>query len=181
MFKKIAALAGALLLSTSAVQAADYKVEFTLSSFGAVAPGMETAPFSNAFGSVIFSAPTLNSDWDKLKAFSLTIGDVSYTMAETELVNYYYGVSMGGLVNSSPITLSETNDFFLLFYPGEQRASLNYSSVAAPGYWYGETQDVRFTELAVSAVPEAETYVMLLAGLGMLGALARRRRSTSTR
>ena len=44
MFKKIAALAGALLLSTSAVQAADYKVEFTLSGFGAVAPGMETAP-----------------------------------------------------------------------------------------------------------------------------------------
>ena len=39
------------------------------------------------------------------------------------------------------------------------------------------TSQVRFDNVAVSAVPEPETYAMLLAGLALMGGIARRRRA----
>ena len=43
---------------------------------------------------------------------------------------------------------------------------------------YGEIHQQAFTGL-ISSVPEPETYAMLLAGLGLVGAVSRRRRSNS--
>ena len=44
-------------------------------------------------------------------------------------------------------------------------------------YWHGLT--VGYEALAVAAVPEPETYAMMLAGLGLLGLAARRRKQKS--
>lgn len=45
--------------------------------------------------------------------------------------------------------------------------------------WYEDSSDqaLAVNDLKVEAVPEPETYAMLLAGLGALGAIARRRKS----
>lgn len=54
-------------------------------------------------------------------------------------------------------------------------------TVPDPEYWHGFTFGIRTTERLeptppVAAVPEPETYAMLMAGLGVLGAVARRRK-----
>jgi hypothetical protein len=40
----------------------------------------------------------------------------------------------------------------------------------------GEGDYAKFDNVMVTAVPEAETYAMVLAGLGLVGFMARRRR-----
>jgi hypothetical protein len=55
-------------------------------------------------------------------------------------------------------------------------------TVPDPEYWHGFTFGIRTTEALeptpppVAAIPEPETYAMMLAGLGLLGLTARRRR-----
>jgi hypothetical protein len=41
---------------------------------------------------------------------------------------------------------------------------------------YNSTSELRIDNISVSAVPEPESYAMLLAGLGLMGAIARKRR-----
>ncbi len=49
-----------------------------------------------------------------------------------------------------------------------------------PGYMYGFTDfDVAVDNISVSAVPEPGTYAMLAAGLGLIGVVARRRKSAA--
>jgi hypothetical protein len=64
-----------------------------------------------------------------------------------------------------------------------ERISTNYFSgtlyrmVVSGGEWYDiSTASLSYTPL--NAVPEPETYAMLLAGLGLIGVVARRRRKT---
>ena len=176
MLKNMMAIASAFLFSISAAQAADYKVEFSVSGFGPVAPGMTPAPFNSAFGTAIFSAASPDATWEVLKSFNLTIGNTSYTLADAELGAYPYGNSIGGIPDTWEYLQPGANDFFVIFAPGGQGATLNYSSAARPGFWTAASQSVTFTELAVSSVPELETSAMLLAGLALTGAMARRRR-----
>jgi hypothetical protein len=46
----------------------------------------------------------------------------------------------------------------------------------APGDLVSINEDYRLRLSGVSVVPEPETYAMLLAGLGLVGAMARRRK-----
>lgn len=57
-----------------------------------------------------------------------------------------------------------------LTHPGSHSDLYTFESVRSGG-------DVTFTLTAVHAVPEPEAYAMMLAGLGLVGAAARRRRS----
>lgn len=176
MFKKIAATAGVFLLASSLAHAGDYKVDFALNGFQPSEWGVGPSPFESAAGSFIFSASSPNSDWTALKAFSMTIGNVSYSLKDVELRNYGFYTNIGGILNTENNMRSGTNDFTFTVYPGDQGVTFNYSSVAAPGYWGIADQKLTYTELR-SPVPEAETYAMLLAGLAMTGAIARRRRT----
>jgi hypothetical protein len=55
--------------------------------------------------------------------------------------------------------------------------NLNQNILAAPGYAVDTKQIFEMEGTAVTAVPEPETYAMLLAGLGLTGFLARRRKA----
>lgn len=178
MFKRIAAvaIAVAMLGACSMAHAAVYRIDFTFSGFNAVMPGLDPAPYNWASGSAIITAPSPTADWSKLHAFSLTIGDASYNLADAGMVTQYYGNTIGGLVGGQEVLPPETNDFYLLFSP-EWGTTLTYSSSAAYGYWQGGAELVTFTELSASPMPEGETYAMLLAGLALLGCLGRRRRA----
>jgi hypothetical protein len=176
MFKKFAVAVSAILLSMSMAHANDYKVDFSMSGFGAVQPGMGKAPFKTAFGSVIFSAASPDSDWDTLKAFSLTIGDVSYSMSDVKFANHFNYTNVGGLSDENHLD-SGMNDFAFSVFHDDSTATLTYSSLIGPGFWSSGSQAVTITQVGmVSQVPEPETYAMLLAGLGLLGVVARRRR-----
>ncbi len=50
--------------------------------------------------------------------------------------------------------------------------------VPDPEFWHGFTFGIRTTEALepTSPVPEPETYAMMLAGLGLIGVMARRRK-----
>lgn len=175
MFKTIAAIAGAFLLTTSAVQAADFKVDFSFSGFRPVEPGVGRAPFENAIGSFVFSASSAQSHWTSLKAFGLAIGDVSYSINDVGFMNISDSTILGGKLDAADSLQSGTDDFAFSVFHNAEGVSLTYSSVNTPGYWYVADQKVTITELR-SAVPEVETYAMLLAGLGLMGAVARRRK-----
>jgi hypothetical protein len=176
MFKKFAVAVSAILLSMSMAHANDYKVNFSMSGFGPTQPGIGQAPFKTAYGSVIFSAASPDSDWDTLKAFSLTIGDVSYTMSDVKFANYINYTNVGGVLDDENHLHSGTNDFAFSVFHDDDSATLTYSSLSAPGYWATDYQPVTFTQVGgVSPVPEPETYAMLLAGLGLLAMAARRR------
>lgn len=177
MFKKIAAAVSAFLFSISAAQAADYKIEFSISGFNAVAPGMDAAPFDAASGTIIFSASSPESDWDAVKTFSLTIGNVSYSLTDAEFANYGYYTNVGGIPGGENILNSGTNDFAFSVFHDQGSATLSYSSAAGSGIWYRDLQISILPDTATSVVPEPETYAMLLAGLGLMGVAARRRRS----
>lgn len=75
---------------------------------------------------------------------------------------------------------------------GSNTSSLNFSGGAAPGQYRLNVAGTRggsvgsyagnivIRPAVVSAIPEPETYAMLLAGLGLLGYSARRRKNDST-
>ena len=74
-----------------------------------------------------------------------------------------------------------TNDFSFDMFHEEQFIYLFYTSVTAPGVWGISAVPVTITEVTASAVPEMQTFAMGLAGLGLLGAVARRRKIQVTR
>lgn len=71
-------------------------------------------------------------------------------------------------------------DSFVVATFDERLASSTFSSVSMHGFGSGVNFDVIYHQhdvtLAVTAVPEPENWAMLLAGLGLMGAVIRRRR-----
>lgn len=177
MYKTLAAAVVPLLLVTSTVQAADYYMEFSLPGFQAPAPDMGPAPFDSAVGSLIFSAASPSADWSALKAFNMTIGDVTYSMQDVGFENYGWNTTVVGNLNPQDGLHFGTNDFALSLWHEEQVVYAFYTSEAASGVWAVSHRPVVITEVTASAAPEVQTTAMLLAGLGLLGAVARRRKA----
>lgn len=177
MSNKLGALAIPFMLATSCVQAADYKLEFSVSGFQAPGPGIGPAPFDSAALSLVFSAAAPRSDWTALKDFSLQIGNVSYSLGDVGYQNLTTSTNIQSNLNPGSGPLYGTNDFTFDLFHDEQFVYLFYTSVTAPGVWGVAELPVTITEMTASAVPEVQTYAMLLAGLGLMGALARRRKA----
>lgn len=172
MFKQIAGVVvAASLLCGASAQAADYRLDFTATSVVPFDDAFGPAPFNFATGYAIFSADSLGSNWTAVKDFDLTIGNAHYTRSDVGVDLRARGAFVGGLLNDFRAINNGTNDFWI-YLNNTQSTGLIYASVSKFGFW--ESYDIKQT---VSAVPEPETYGMFLAGLGLLGVVARRRKA----
>jgi len=173
MFNRFfSAVAAALLLCSASAQGADYRWDFDVHSF------YGSPPVYSANGYVTFSATSPQGKWTELKDFGLTIGNVHYSMSDVELFYnggpQYIGASFNGVNTIWP----GHNDFLASFDQTGLR-SLTYSSLNIwGGVWDAASFSSRLSVLPVAAaVPDPETYAMFLAGLGLMGFAARRRKA----
>lgn len=87
------------------------------------------------------------------------------------------GLSTSLLVFDAPVYETWTSVFFLGATNGAGTDAINYTIAGLPfnGEGDGDYSASRWSLSTVSAVPEPATYAMLLGGLALVGALARRR------
>ena len=176
MFKPIALLAASLcLVQISTASAADYKVTLASSTFYTIL-GSAPAPEELAWGEFIYSAPSIASPWNALKEFSLNIGEHHFGLADVAYRNDVASVLIGANINYMQNIAPWTDDFIAHFNPSANGLTLYYSSSDAYGTWQSFTSKVTLTDMAVSPVPEPATYLMLLAGLGLMSAALRCRK-----
>ena len=175
--KALCTLLVALAFCTSLARATDYRVDFVVSDF--VIDSAESAPpFSSASGSFVFSTDSLFSEWTALKDFQMTLGDQRYTISDVGFESYGYWTLIGGLETGFNGVGSGTNDFYMELYASWRgpRPIITYTTAAQPGFWISTSYSRTLTELT-AAVPEPETYALLIAGLGLVGIATRRRRT----
>jgi hypothetical protein len=112
-------------------------------------------------GVVNFDLASLNSFDQLTVTHNVTLG------GELDIWNHGYAPVIG--------------DSFVVATFDQRLAGSTFSSVNPEGFGSGVTFTASYHEhdvtLTVTAVPEPEQYLMLLAGLGLVGAMARRRRT----
>lgn len=94
-------------------------------------------------------------------------------------------VTSGTLTFDSPlsgsfaIALKASNSFSLYYFSGTSNlASLGFSTIGTALNKQGKAQDLSHATLySAQPIPEPETYALMLAGLGVMGFIARRRQS----
>ncbi|MDM7948581.1 FxDxF family PEP-CTERM protein [Hydrogenophaga sp.] len=97
--------------------------------------------------------------------------------------NFSFGNTIGGLLNfgiaGSAANNSYASGMNLVRVNGNPSgtAPTVYTPYADEGFAVRAYLDSASGNLTIAAVPEPETYAMLLAGLGLMGAIARRRRN----
>ncbi|WP_010545898.1 PEP-CTERM sorting domain-containing protein [Sphingomonas elodea] len=85
-------------------------------------------------------------------------------------------IGVGGAINGGNVLLANSDDFYIVFDVEDIRfASISFDSTAQPGAFLSTDAVVRETT-GVSAVPEAGTWLMLLAGSALAGGAVRRKR-----
>lgn len=101
-------------------------------------------------------------------------GTVGQSILTTHNSNYYLFTNFqsGGVYRSATEYAPDTNrawtfDFSLGYQNAYGKSSVFYALAVSPG------------DVGIAAVPEPETYAMMLAGLGMLGFMARRRKNAT--
>ncbi|MRW84795.1 PEP-CTERM sorting domain-containing protein [Pseudoduganella sp. FT26W] len=173
MLKRLAGFVlSAFLFCANAAQAADYRLDFTATNFSGFGP----SPLSAISGSFLYSAPNAASVWTSLNGVDLTIADYRYSVAD---VGFSHGTGInviGGTLHSVNTVYSGTNDFYLAL-AGETIFFVYGLSSVPSDAWTSYTVQTVITE--VTAVPEPGTYAMLLAGLGLMRVVGRRRRNAS--
>lgn len=133
---------------------------------------LELRDYDNAgnglpYTSVWYTVGTLDASVEGWQHFSVTIDDTSAIGLPSGWGGY------GAEQADGTPYLPEDRTFASVLAGVDEIAFTTYK----PGFMYGFTDfDVAVDNITVSPVPEPGTYAMMLAGLGVVGAIARRRR-----
>ncbi|MFG6442721.1 FxDxF family PEP-CTERM protein [Roseateles sp. LKC17W] len=155
--------AAVLTLACAAASAADFRVDGSITFSDIV--GLSGQTFSGQFS---LDLPTASFTGDvPLTAFRLTVGAQTYTLAGTAPSVYFDNGQFTGLqylwTGSDGASLNVTTGFI-----GAFEGTLDYTAA-----------DQKFAtgSFTISAVPEPESYALMLGGLGLVGWMARRRKA----
>ena len=141
----------------------------------------------------ILNATSATGDWtgiDHLNAFSLkdfattvtgaTITPADFTVSSFELTaGGCVGGASGGMcftASPAPLTLTANMSWIIDFTGTGMNFAAPHLKVLFSGADGGDGHGSLLSQNITNAVPEPETYAMMLAGLGLLGFVARRRR-----
>jgi hypothetical protein len=191
MFKKFACAVGFLFCSASAY-ADDGVWPHQVLRFDFVASNFvdeydnTTPPQSSVTGSITIDVIDRMSVFGSVTAVNMAINGRTYTPSDLE---WYYipnnsDAEIGHFYISTHSPNSSATDGVFLYFlsdpnPLNQDVKMQYSSLGTYGLYTAFDVTGGITDVT-PAVPEPETYAMMLAGLSMVGFLARRRqRQTS--
>lgn len=144
--------------------------------------------------------PTMSA-WDgsALAGYNATIGNSGVTSPFTDVYTFSIPLGVPGNGAANAIKLTAANVVFTAFTLAEasfgtvvgiisgNQANLTFAGGATPGAYtltvagykvYPGQSGSYAGNVSVNAVPEPETYAMLLAGLGLVGFTARRRKNS---
>ena len=130
-----------------------------------------------------FDNASLTGSFDDIFKFQLgagvtgVVGGIVGT-ADSAAFTFNFQTSFDGSHWSGSTPVALTTDVSGVFSAAQTVTGLS----AGPTYWFrisGTTVGADYS-LNLAPVPEPETYAMLLAGLGLMGVIARRRKSTNT-
>lgn len=167
LIRKVA-LATAFLITLPAAQAAIQNYSFSGKLDSGVYVG-ET--FSGSFSFNDDAIINSNSEWLSVDTLNMTFLGYSFTLAQA-IAPVEVGYSNGAFLGLS--FSADSDSFGFTLTPGDSHLSQAFlaydSNVGLSG-----TGDVIY-----AAVPEPETYALLLAGLAVMGGVARRRKLNQT-
>jgi len=146
-----------------------------LVSAGAYAGDQSVAFSGNVASFTSMSAPgsALDGGSDTITFTGLAAGVYDYVLSYSG----QYALMTGALMNGAIPAISTTSPSGSVFFGFIEATDASPFVLTLTGLPVGGRQTIYSGELSVTAVPEPETYAMMLAGLGALGFLARRRRN----
>jgi hypothetical protein len=137
-----------------------------------------------AAGTTDFSRPSIERHSQFTDTYFFTLGSgydlVSASLSGSDLSSLSWSVSPVG----SSSLMGTANNLSINFdgrqAAGDYMAVITGKATGSNSFHSSHNYSGYFTVAAVSAVPEAKTYAMLLAGLGLIGLISHRRQSKET-
>lgn len=162
------ALAALLLAALPAAHAATQNYSFN----GMLESGLHAGQtFSGNFSFDDAALTNLDSEWLSVSALSMSFLNHTYTLANAAApveVSYFNGTFVG---LSYAVESSEPKFSLIAGYDNAKQSFIAYDTAVPGGSGAGS--------VIYAAVPEPESYALLLAGLGLVGTLARRRATSA--
>nr|WP_315212743.1 PEP-CTERM sorting domain-containing protein [uncultured Duganella sp.] len=166
----------ALLAGSATAQAASYVFEYTMLDNTHVTGSFDGTANGNLVEGISKLAIAVNGyampNSGNLYAYAM---DGGFVQGGARIS--FDGLATSLLAFDGPVTGNWTSSFIIGAFNGGATDAINYNIAGLPfnGEGDGDYSAGRWSLTAVSAVPEPASYVMLLGGLALIGALARRR------